>query len=453
MVAWVYCRVSTKEQAVDGASLPVQAREGKKHIRQHGWELGRESNYNNPGVFADPGVSAWKIPLFERPGFQSLWKCAKPGDSIVFQSLDRGFRSVKDFCVSHPVFDEHDINAVFIMDEIDMSTATGRLIAHIMAAFAQFKSDMIGQRRREAYAYGRSTKKCPWMIKATQAENPLLARLVKTPNAVPDEKGMAYEYIRVSTTSQETQAQINKVSAMKKTFLKAGYSDGARFTDHGVSAFCVNWADRPEGKKLWDQLKPGDCVLVSRVDRAFRSLHDMADTLKVMVEKGIHNMTGCGVSTQAVEILGLMAEWESRSISRRVRMAIAHQRELCGPWKSTWELPRFMKEVRHADNTWTAVVDRRMLEDYRDVYELTDMGMTRDQVSDYMEEREARRDGRPMVPRQKFDMRSRYGSAGRRGEPRPPNERAATAMEKSSACGRLFEFVMRCVTASVSSRY
>jgi hypothetical protein len=173
---------------------------------------------------------------------------------------------------------------------------------------------------------------------------------------------------------------------------------------------------------MWKQLHEGDCIVVSRVDRAFRSIHDMARTMKHLMNSGVHLITGCGVNTltetgrQAIEILSLMAEWESRINSRKVKLAIQYMQETMGPWRCRAEVPRFMKVVETGD-TWTAVPDMRWVEQYEEVCLLLDSGMTRRQVSDHMEEMAATRENRPMVPFTSFQLAPFMRKARRENSP------------------------------------
>jgi len=192
--------------------------------------------------------------------------------------------------------------------------------------------------------------------------------------------------------------------------VESGYADTeGLFIDHGVSAFSVDWRDRPMGSELFAELQPGDCVVVSRIDRIFRSVHDMAGTVRDLNVRGVHVVTCCGIDTRTpdgqhmIEILGLMAAWESRELSWRIRLAMKHRQALKGKWKSKREVPRYMKVVEGIDGEWTAHPDFQMIEQYREVVELLDAGYSVSETSDLMEERLAAREGRPVLPQHRFD--------------------------------------------------
>ncbi|MCP4507042.1 MAG: recombinase family protein [Fuerstiella sp.] len=411
----IYTRVSSKEQAADGASLPVQANESKAFCDAHGLQLGTESNYRNPGVFADPGVSAWKVPLFERPGFRELWLSSRRGDNIVFLSFDRAFRSVMDFSNTWPKFEAAGITPIFVRERIDMRSATGRLMANMCASFAQFKSDLISQRVREANGIKKQRAGTPKKARLVQQGNPQLAKLAGDMNDVLPlhsldiQPGRVFGYARVSTGNQKTDSQMAGVQSTTNRLLGEGYTDAGLFQDQGVSAFSVDWKDRPAGSQLWAELQPNDAVVVSRLDRVFRSVHDMANTTKTLLDRGIHIVTGCGLDTrtpfgrQGLEILTLLAAWESRDLSWRLKLAFAAAKKLKGKWLAAETLPRWMKKVEVNGTHWTAHPDFFWIRQYQELEQMLETGMPAKQAADFMEERNAATDCRPLLPPLKFN--------------------------------------------------
>lgn len=410
MTTYIYCRVSTKEQAADGASLPTQERECRRWAEDRGLELGTETNSGNPGVFVDPGVSAWKIPLLTRPGFQALWLTMKPGDNFICLSLDRAFRSVHDFSRSCHQFESAEINPIFIRDRFDMRTATGKLMAHMCAAFAQFKSDLISQRVKEGNQRAQIKSKDRFRI--VQAQD---SSLVKYALAGDDdfqmgldiERGRVHSYARVSTGDQTVDSQMETIDRTVVRMAEEGYEIGFRYEDHGVSAFSVDWKDRPDGQQLWNDLQPHDCVVVSRLDRIFRSVSDMAFTTKSLIDRDIHLVTGCGLDTrtefgrQGIEVMAMMASWESRDLSWRMKMVFKNRRALYGKWKSEKQRPRWMKVV-YVEGGWTLHPDMNWLAQYQEVREMRESGLTNKETSDLMEERLAAREMRPILPIGRF---------------------------------------------------
>jgi DNA invertase Pin-like site-specific DNA recombinase len=416
--AWIYCRVSKKEQAADGTSLPTQWRYCQDYCDRHQLLMGTASNYNNPGVFADPGISAWKVPIFERPGFQKLWSHVQPGDSIAVMTLDRAFRSVNDFSNTWMKFDRNEVTPIFVRENINMGTAMGKMIGHMTATFAQFRSDLMSERTREALAFKRETGQpmgCPSRpAKMTASENSVIAELCAKYRNEQDSgvllPGRVFGYIRVSTANQKLGAQANIVNGyLDHINQQEGIAVGGTFEDHGVSAFRTSWCERPGGKKLFAAMRPGDTVVVSRIDRVFRSIVDMSKTIRFLTESGIHLVTTCGIDTrteqgrQCVEILAVMAEWESRTNSFKVKEARKHSRKLRGKWERISEVPRYLTPVTLGNNQWSVHPNMTWLDQARTVRSIREDGNTWDKVSDIMESHLAAIQNRPMIPRYGVD--------------------------------------------------
>lgn len=85
---------------------------------------------------------------------------------------------------------------------------------------------------------------------------------------------MKYGYARVSTINQDLESQLQ---TLKKEGCEVIYKD--KFT--GTSK------DRPQFKKLLKELKPGDTLVVTKLDRFARSTIDGIQTIKDLFERGI----------------------------------------------------------------------------------------------------------------------------------------------------------------------
>ena len=81
-------------------------------------------------------------------------------------------------------------------------------------------------------------------------------------------------YARVSTTDQHSQLQVDALTA-------AGCY---RVLTETASGAC---ADRPILEQLLDQLRPGDTLVVWKLDRLGRSLRHLVDTVTGLADRGI----------------------------------------------------------------------------------------------------------------------------------------------------------------------
>lgn len=97
----------------------------------------------------------------QRPGLKRLMTLARERqvDCIVVSKLDRIARSLKHLVAMLDEFKELGIQFISIHDQIDLTTASGRLMLHIIAAFAEFERSLIRERTVLGLAYARSKGK------------------------------------------------------------------------------------------------------------------------------------------------------------------------------------------------------------------------------------------------------------------------------------------------------
>lgn len=87
-------------------------------------------------------------------------------------------------------------------------------------------------------------------------------------------------YARVSTAEQTSTHQKTQAE-------KAGFQIDRVVTDQGVSGVSVAFADRPEAKRLFDMLRPGDVLVVRWVDRLGRNYDDVTHTIRTLMGLGV----------------------------------------------------------------------------------------------------------------------------------------------------------------------
>lgn len=132
-VVGIYLRVSTREQDTE-----LQEREIIKFLDQKGW-----CHY---AIYEDHCSGTTD----KRPELARLLYDAEHGSihKIVVWKLDRLFRSLKDLVNTLHRFSEWNVDFVSIKDQIDLTTASGRLMTHLLAAFAEFEAALIRERVR-----------------------------------------------------------------------------------------------------------------------------------------------------------------------------------------------------------------------------------------------------------------------------------------------------------------
>jgi DNA invertase Pin-like site-specific DNA recombinase len=90
----------------------------------------------------------------DRPELTKMIEHLRPNDVIVIESLSRLGRSTKNLIELMEKFNSLGVNVVSLKENIDTTTATGKLMFTMISAFAQFERDIISERTKEEYHHG-----------------------------------------------------------------------------------------------------------------------------------------------------------------------------------------------------------------------------------------------------------------------------------------------------------
>ena len=139
-LAAIYVRVSTQEQAMHGFSLDAQQEALENYAKALGYEIYK--------IYRDEGKSAKDIK--HRPEMTQMLKDAqeKKFSAIFIYKLDRFSRSLKDLILTIDMLKELGIDFVSLQDKIETTSASGKLMFHIISAFAEFERNIIGDRTK-----------------------------------------------------------------------------------------------------------------------------------------------------------------------------------------------------------------------------------------------------------------------------------------------------------------
>lgn len=98
--------------------------------------------------YADGGFSGGNT---ERPGLQALLADIQAGlvDIVVVYKIDRLSRSIMDFADLSKLFDQYRVSFVSVTQQIDTSTAAGRMMLNILISFSQFEREQSADRVRD----------------------------------------------------------------------------------------------------------------------------------------------------------------------------------------------------------------------------------------------------------------------------------------------------------------
>ena len=200
----------------------------------------------------------------------------------------------------------------------------------------------------------------------------------------------AFGYIRVSGDNQELSLKTQREQLLRyyQVNLSEGYKWGDIYADPATSGK-INFADRDGGARLLLKVGRGDCILFTKVDRAGRSVRDMANLIHTLEQRGIRtiflDMGGQAVDTSTqlgkfvLWMMAFIAEWEAARIVERRRdvkvQADKEGRAVNGfpPWG--------LKVISYNNQKWV-IPDVQRLTIVRWIDEASRSGMTYEQISD-----------------------------------------------------------------------
>jgi site-specific DNA recombinase len=136
MRAAAYIRVSTEEQASEGHSLDAQRERILDYIQFQKWTL--------VGSYTDPGFSGKNL---NRPDMTRLLNEVRSGhlDLLVVHKLDRLTRNIGDLYELLALFEKHKVKFVSISENIDTSSAMGRMFVFLLGIFAQWYRENLSE--------------------------------------------------------------------------------------------------------------------------------------------------------------------------------------------------------------------------------------------------------------------------------------------------------------------
>ena len=142
-----YVRVSTTRQASEGVSLDAQRAAIEAECAKRGLRLS--------AVFADEGVSARRRS--KREGLAQAIAAAKAKRAaLIVYSLSRFARSTRDALAMIEDLDRSKCAFVSVSEHLETSSACGRFVLTVLAAVAQFQSEITGENTRDAFAHLRA---------------------------------------------------------------------------------------------------------------------------------------------------------------------------------------------------------------------------------------------------------------------------------------------------------
>jgi len=211
-----YVRVSQERAAQNGFGLDAQEADIKRLAEYRGLPLVE--------VYRENGVSGYKR---ERPSLERLLTDAQARkfDLVIFPSIDRVARSVRDVIDIEAALREADVGVVFVREGIDTSTPTGQFFGNVMASIAQLEGQIIYERLSK----GKQAKKAQggyvggWVPYGYRVENGAVV-------AVPEEAAVVERVFRLKADGKSIREIVESLNA-----------DGARTRSGGQWTASTVW--------------------------------------------------------------------------------------------------------------------------------------------------------------------------------------------------------------------
>jgi DNA invertase Pin-like site-specific DNA recombinase len=142
--AGLYARVSTQDQQ----TLPMQNRAMRDYAARRGWTIAMQMK--------EIGSGATQRQLREK-----LLEAARRReiDVVVVWRLDRWGRSVTDLLATLQELEQLGVGFVSLTEALDLTTPAGRAMAGLLAVFAAFEREILGERVRAGLAHARQNGK------------------------------------------------------------------------------------------------------------------------------------------------------------------------------------------------------------------------------------------------------------------------------------------------------
>ena len=140
----LYARVSTQDQQ----TLPMQNRAMREYAGRRGWSIAMQVK--------EVGSGATQRQLREK--LLDAARCREI-DVVLVWRLDRWGRSVTDLLATMQELEHLGVGFVSLTEALDLTTPAGRAMAALLAVFAAFEREILGERVRAGLAHARQNGK------------------------------------------------------------------------------------------------------------------------------------------------------------------------------------------------------------------------------------------------------------------------------------------------------
>ena len=151
VAAYIYCRVSSTEQAnqINGhISLQTQALKCSAYAEQQGWSVKK--------VVSEVCSARRMTRLVKLAELIEEIKETESPAMLLISNVSRFSRNTMEALAMVQDLEKHKITLVFIQEQINMATSSGRHTFRILLSNAEYESDQIGDRVKAAFSVKKS---------------------------------------------------------------------------------------------------------------------------------------------------------------------------------------------------------------------------------------------------------------------------------------------------------
>ena len=202
-----YLRVSSTQQAQEGASLEAQQAKIEQWCTTNGYEL--------VNVFKDEGISGKRMDT--RQGLQDALASIKKGNAFVFYSMSRVARSTKDMLAIGELITKKKSDMVSLIENIDTTSASGKMMFQMLAVLAEFERNLGGERTANVLQSKKAnsqvyTNQTPYGFKAVNGRLEQVKQEVKVVTEIQQAraKGQTLQSIADNLNSRNIPTKTNK---------------------------------------------------------------------------------------------------------------------------------------------------------------------------------------------------------------------------------------------------
>ncbi len=221
-LAAVYVRVSTQDQAQHGFSLNAQEDSLANYAKILGYEIFK--------IYREEGKSAKDL---KRPEMINLLRDAEQRkfQAIFIYKLDRFSRSLKDLILTIDKLKEWGIDFVSLQDKIETASASGKLMFHIISAFAEFERNIIGDRTK--FGMERKAKEGGFITKAPRGYQIVNKELIIDKGDAENVNNIFEEFLNTSISFTQLAKKNNlTTSGVIKLLKNTTYIGKVKFAHH-----------------------------------------------------------------------------------------------------------------------------------------------------------------------------------------------------------------------------